>query len=167
MVDFTTACKECGYQLEGPQLVVRSSDAIQSPQKRARPGEQSAGLDLSQCQQRARTKERSRFLTELGLEAASSAHDLALPDSVAQAARQAVQSHMAACAVAAGRAPRTSAIAVLLLVAARLARQPLTLHRACEQLHAPLHAAQRLLTLLLKRLPEPLPAVSVREAPIS
>lgn len=164
VVDFVSACRDCGCQLEGPQLVVRSSDAAHPPQKRERPGEHSDGLDLSQCQQRSRTKEPSRFLANLGLEAAGTARELALPDSVAQAARQAVHSHLSCCAIAVSRAPRSSAVAALLVVAARLLREPLTLHRACERLQAPLHPTQRLLTLVLRRLPEPLPAASVRTA---
>ena len=162
VTDFVTACQDCGYQLEGPQLVARSSDAVQPPQKRSRAGEQCQGLDLSQCKQRARTKHLSTYLSDLGAEASGMARTLSLPDSVALAARQAVHSHMTACASAAARAPRGAALAVLLVVAARLVGHPLTLRHACEQLHASVHPAQRLLTLALKRLPEPLPAATVR-----
>lgn len=154
-VDFVLACRQCGFEIDDAPLVppFTSPDTWTGSFKVTE-----AGPVLDIVAEKAWPSLRS-----MATEAAACSSDMHLPDSVAQAALQAVQSYMLPCALAASRVLRPVAVAVVLCVAARLASYPLALRSICAHLHAPVSPALRLLSLVMSKTQHPfLPHVSVR-----
>lgn len=165
MSDFVVACEECGRLIEDTALV-HSTELPSSKNACSRlniVSEDSDGTNilLSTSRKRKRAWKRG-FAQSLEAQATCRAQELKLPRSVCKRISEIVSSNSQGVKYALSRAQPQTASAVLVYLAARLDRFPLTLRSVCAHCNVQFAPAVKMFSQVSSKMPGCSPPVPVR-----
>jgi hypothetical protein len=164
-IDCASACRECGFLVDEPDLVhnraLPSVRTCKDCYDNFVPAD-GDGSNLLNAPAASNRPTQSAALKRLATQAVTCSNEMKLPETVAQNIYALVSSPIWTCTAAAGRVPQNVSVAVLVCVCARLARYPLTLRSVCCHVDADTRLSFSFFSLVTSRLPYQLPRVPVR-----